>query len=148
MKYTPPRLHLRLPKKIKLFDVFNLSHPLLKKILALLQFIRCIGSTEELDDYEKRKLGIFNQLNFFQFITGIIIPITALIHKQKFPPDAWFLASLPAIISAFVLVPNTSSVCYRQTGCCIKKILRSKRTGKRSLKRQSCWKNKLPSWVN
>lgn len=71
-----------------------------------LERIKAIGYTLSMDDYEKRKLGIFNQLNFFQLITGIIIPIAGAITNRRFPLISWIVASLPALISIFVLVLN------------------------------------------
>ena len=71
-----------------------------------LERIKAIGSTDFMDDYEKRKLGIFNQLNFFQLITGIIIPIAGAISNHRFPLVAWIVASLPALISILVLTLN------------------------------------------
>jgi two-component system, sensor histidine kinase and response regulator len=68
--------------------------------------IKTLGFTAELDDYEKRKLGIFNQLNFFQLVTGIIIPIAGAIGNRHFPLAAWIVASMPALISILVLVLN------------------------------------------
>src|ERR1700743_2119973 len=69
--------------------------------------IKAIGTTTSMDDYEKRKLGIFNQLNFFQLITGIIIPVAGAISNRRFPLAAWIVASLPALISVVVLVLNS-----------------------------------------
>lgn len=71
-----------------------------------LERIKAIGSTGLMDDYEKRKLGIFNQLNFFQLITGVIIPIAGAISNRRFPLTAWVVASLPALISILVLTLN------------------------------------------
>src|SRR5947208_10274710 len=59
-----------------------------------------------MDDYEKRKLGIFNQLNFFQLVTGIVVPLFTLSHTANFHNQSWFLSLLPAIISAASLVTN------------------------------------------
>ena len=71
-----------------------------------LERIKALGSTEIMDDYEKRKLGIFNQLNFLQLITGIIIPIAGAVSNHHFPLVAWIVAALPALISITVLVLN------------------------------------------
>ena len=68
--------------------------------------IKTLGFTAELEDYEKRKLGIFNQLNFFQLVTGIIIPIAGAIGNRRFPLVAWIVACMPALISILVLVLN------------------------------------------
>ena len=68
-----------------------------------LERIKAIGFTTEMDDYEKRKLGIFNQLNFFQLITGVIIPIAGAISNRHFPVSAWIVACMPVFISILVL---------------------------------------------
>ncbi len=36
--------------------------------------IKSIGVTPEMEEYEKRKMSIFNQLNFLGIVTGIIVP--------------------------------------------------------------------------
>jgi two-component system sensor histidine kinase/response regulator len=72
-----------------------------------LERIRTIGFTSTIDDYEKRKLGIFNQLNFFQLLTGVIIPIAGSLTNRHFPPVAWIVACMPALISILVLFLNT-----------------------------------------
>ena len=59
-----------------------------------------------MEDYEKRKLGIFNKLNFFQVLTGIVIPVAGLIRNHQFPPMAWVVACMPALVSVLVLVLN------------------------------------------
>jgi hypothetical protein len=38
-----------------------------------------------MDDFEKRELGIFNLLNFFQLMTGIGVPLLGLFHNKKLP---------------------------------------------------------------
>ena len=68
--------------------------------------IKETGVTPGMDDYERIKLGIFNQLNFFQLITGVIVPIAGLFSSQKLPPLAWVVACLPAFISILVLWLN------------------------------------------
>jgi signal transduction histidine kinase len=68
--------------------------------------IKAIGLTTGMDDYEKRKLSIFNQLNFFQLVTGIAIPIAGAIGNRHFPLIAWIVACLPALISVLVLALN------------------------------------------
>jgi signal transduction histidine kinase len=72
-----------------------------------LQRIKTLGYTSEMDDYEKRKLGIFNQLNFFQLITGVVIPVAGAIGHRHFPLMAWLVACMPASISIVVLVLNS-----------------------------------------
>ncbi|MDP4149485.1 MAG: HAMP domain-containing sensor histidine kinase [Bacteroidota bacterium] len=80
---------------------------------AALSFLRFLGNIKAtgvlpaMDDYEKRKLGIFNQLNFFQFLAGVIVPIAGLLHHEKLPPQAWMIAGMPAIIPIAVLWLNS-----------------------------------------
>lgn len=59
-----------------------------------------------MDGYAKRRLGIFNLINFFGFITGISLPIVAVLNEGYLPPIAWIVAVSPAIISLGVLVSN------------------------------------------
>lgn len=67
------------------------------------QKIRTIGVTKELDDYERRKLAIFNILNCMGIGNGIIIPVAGLFNNDKMPMLAWIVAVSPAIISSMVL---------------------------------------------
>lgn len=71
-----------------------------------LEKVKTIGSDSAIDEYEKRKLGIFNQLNFFQLLTGIIIPIAGSLSNRHFPLIAWIVACMPALISIIVLNLN------------------------------------------
>jgi two-component system sensor histidine kinase/response regulator len=81
-------------------------------------FIHSIGVTEEMSEYEKRKMSIFNMLNLLGLITGIIVPVLGLLAKQHLPPLAWFAAFSPVCISLTVLWMNheryyeLSRVCY------------------------------------
>jgi two-component system sensor histidine kinase/response regulator len=75
-------------------------------IVPQFERIKSIGLDEAMEDFEKRKLSIFNQLNFFQLITGIIIPIAGAISNRRFPFAAWVVALLPALISVVVLSLN------------------------------------------
>ena len=68
--------------------------------------IKGLGLTTEMDDYEKRKLKIFNQLNFFQLVTGFFIPIAGALSNRHFPLVAWLIACTPAIVNAIVLTLN------------------------------------------
>src|ERR1700681_3088827 len=68
--------------------------------------IRSLGFTRTMDELDKGKLSVFNQLNFFQFITGIIVPLICFFGNYKFPIAAFFIASLPAWVSLLVLYLN------------------------------------------
>lgn len=80
--------------------------------LRYFERIKGIGFTVDIDDYEKRKLGIFNQLNFLQLLTGILIPVAGLIHNRQFPAMAWAIACMPALVSLLVLVLNARREYY------------------------------------
>lgn len=79
---------------------------LTQSLNRLISVIKYIGLSPMLSDYEKRKLGIFNLLNFFGLITGLIVPIAGLFNNQELPWLAWVVACSPGIISLTVLVCN------------------------------------------
>ncbi len=106
MDFFLQNLQYRLNRIFTSNEIFAASRSIPKRILLFLERVRSIGSTMSLDDYEKRKLRIFNQLNFFQLVTGIIAPVMIIISSGKFPIEAWYIAILPALISVFVLVLN------------------------------------------
>jgi len=68
--------------------------------------IKSIGYTPAMDAYEKRRLAIFNTINFIGLITGIILPVAALFGEGYVPPLAMFVAASPMIISGVVLYAN------------------------------------------
>ena len=78
----------------------------LDNLLLFQHKIKSIGEIADMDDYEKRKLGIFNQLNFLGLITGIILPIMGLVGNENLPALAWVVAFSPAMISILVLLCN------------------------------------------
>ena len=106
MGYVPQLFHLRSPKKIRYSDLVEFFKTVVKNLLGFLHKVKCIGITPEMNAQEKSKLGIFNHLNFFQFITGILIPAIGLFHADKFPLSGWLMACLPALVSVVVLVLN------------------------------------------
>ncbi len=66
-----------------------------------------IGYKPSLGSYEKRKLGIFNFMNFIGLITGILMPFAGLYTKDHFPILARIVACSPAVISLVVLFANS-----------------------------------------
>lgn len=40
-----------------------------------LEEIKSLGFTRTMDELERGKLRVFNQLNLFQFLTGIVVPL-------------------------------------------------------------------------
>lgn len=97
-----PQLH----KQMNNFSTERKKNALKQKLFRAYYSIKSMGFSSTMDDYEKRKLGIFNLLNFFQLITGIVIPIIGLFNNHKFPQWAWFVSSIPASISILVLWLN------------------------------------------
>lgn len=70
------------------------------------QSIRLIGSSPDLDEYELRKLGVFNQLNFVGILCGLFIPLAGQFDDQDLPLVAALIAFSPALISCCVLLLN------------------------------------------
>ncbi|HEY1871169.1 MAG TPA: HAMP domain-containing sensor histidine kinase [Chitinophagaceae bacterium] len=99
MEYFLQRLH----NGLRLFDRLQI---LKGKTFQFISKISAIGYATDLDDYEKRKLAIFNQLNFFQLLTGVIIPFIAFFSSKKIPLQGLSTAILPAFISLSVLMLN------------------------------------------
>lgn len=71
-----------------------------------LERIKMLGVSERMDEYEKRKLVIFNQLNFLQLVTGIVVPFTLLVDDKQLSLSACFQSALPAFVSLLVLSLN------------------------------------------
>ncbi|HEY6900884.1 MAG TPA: HAMP domain-containing sensor histidine kinase [Puia sp.] len=69
-------------------------------------YIWNIGYKPSLGSYEKRKLGIFNVMNFLGLLTGILTPLAGLFNHGPLPVAAWYVACSPAFISLFVLILN------------------------------------------
>ena len=88
------------------------------KISYLFEKIKTLGISPELEEYESRKLRVFNLLNFFQLIFGIAIPISAAISSHKISTLGWVAACMPALVSVLVLFLNShrnyevSTLCY------------------------------------
>ncbi len=79
---------------------------IIQKISVFFSSIKSIGYTIGMDDYEKRRLSIFNLINFLGIITGIAIPIAALSSNGYLPSLAWVVACAPFVISSVVLISN------------------------------------------
>ncbi len=74
--------------------------------IHLLNRINSIGYIETMEEYDLRKLGIFNKLNFFQLLCGILIPAAGFMMHNPLPAAAWLVACLPAMVSVLVLCLN------------------------------------------
>lgn len=77
---------------------------ILQPIVALYWKIRLLGDSPALDEYEKRKLAIFNILNCMGILNGIVIPVAGLFNNDKLPALAWVVAISPAVISSIALM--------------------------------------------
>src|SRR5687767_6644239 len=88
------------------------------KIFSLFEKIKSLGTTADMEEYESRKLRVFNLLNFFQFIFGIDIPVSAALSTHKISTLGWIAACMPALVSLLVLFLNSrrnyevSTLCY------------------------------------
>jgi two-component system, sensor histidine kinase and response regulator len=79
----------------------------LNRIALLRGYIWNIGYQPALGSYEKRKLGIFNFMNFLGLVAGIFIPLVGLVSPH--PPLSsfvWVVGCLPAVISLAALFLN------------------------------------------
>ena len=110
MDFFVNQLQHRLHKVFRSIEFLEKSRSFQQKTLQFLEHVRTIGHIDSLDEYEKRKLRIFNQLNFFQLVTGVIAPLMAILssHGKFFPADAWYITTSPALISILVLVLNAN----------------------------------------
>ncbi len=74
--------------------------------INLFNRVKSFGYTETMEEYEQRKLTIFNQLNFFQLISGVLIPVLWLFSSKELPVGACLTACLPGLVSVLVLWLN------------------------------------------
>lgn len=87
-------------------------------VTSFLGKVQSLGDTSQLEEYESRKLHVFNLLNFFQLIFGIAIPISATFTSHKISTLGWVAACMPALVSVLVLFLNSkrnyqvSTLCY------------------------------------
>jgi two-component system sensor histidine kinase/response regulator len=99
----------KLPKGLdygKNWSFHDRIEALSQKSQHFLEEIKSLGFTRTMDKLDRGKLSVFNQLNFFQFITGIIVPLICFFSNGKFPIAVFFIASLPAWVNLVVLYLN------------------------------------------
>jgi signal transduction histidine kinase len=77
-----------------------------RRLKLLLVKIKSIGMDASMDEYESRKLAIFNLLNFFQFISGVLLPLIGFLTIRKFSTGVWLISCLPAFVSLVSLYLN------------------------------------------
>ncbi|RYF85993.1 MAG: hypothetical protein EON98_05020, partial [Chitinophagaceae bacterium] len=68
--------------------------------------VKFLGYSTAMDEYEQRKLRIFNQINFFQLLAGLFIPILGMLLPGNIPTVAWGIACWPAGVSIIALGLN------------------------------------------
>ena len=76
------------------------------EILRYWTSIKSIGITSGMEEYDVRKMSIFNQLNFFGIAMGFVVPIISMFALSHLPPMAWFAAGAPLAIGIIVLWLN------------------------------------------
>jgi two-component system, sensor histidine kinase and response regulator len=95
-----------LQERLRSIELGNYLQAIKHFFLRFIFQIKNIGVIETMDEYEKRKLCVFNLLNFLQLLVGILIPFFGLLHEDNLPASAWILACLPCTISIAVLILN------------------------------------------
>jgi two-component system sensor histidine kinase/response regulator len=107
MRYVSQLIHQSRQYRIRVTGLADLLKLSSNNVFNFLSKIKNIGVTADMNSVEKSKLGIFNHLNFFQFITGILVPVIGLLQADKFPVSGWIIICLPALVSVFVLILNS-----------------------------------------
>ncbi len=80
-----------------------------EKILSFvpfITFIKQIGCDASLDVSAKRRLGIFNLINFTGLFIGVILILTTIRIHAHFPKITWLMTCTPLFISLVVLILN------------------------------------------
>ncbi len=96
-------LRLRRQAKVTTLKLRHFAILLKEKTLGLIAWIKTLGMNDAMEDYEQRKLSIFNQLNFLQLIAGILFPLFGLLSSTRLPASLYVVACLPALVSLLVL---------------------------------------------
>src|SRR5258708_10182607 len=89
-----------------------------KKILHFQAYNRNHGYKPSLGSHEKRKLGLFNLMNFLGLLIGTALPVTSLFTQGSPSLLLWLLTGSPALTSLLVFTANYyekyefSRMCY------------------------------------
>lgn len=106
MQFLFPKIqHPYLLKKFQLTKSSLLNNTFLN-LVKLLCLVRSIGTYQDMSMYEKRKLGVFNQLNFFQIITGTSLPFIGIFQFQTSSIIDILVICLLPFVSIMVLMLN------------------------------------------
>ncbi len=93
---------------VRAFDLPSRMEALSQRSQHFLEEIKSLGLTKTMDELEKGKLSVFNQLNFFQFITGLLVPLVCLLQTHPFSLGSFIVACLPALVNLAALYLNFS----------------------------------------
>jgi len=101
--------------QVKIKQLFHPSAPqslqhrvefLSQKSKHFLEEIKGLGFNRKMDGLERGKLSVFNQLNLFQLLTVLVVPLIFLFGHHRFPISAFLIAILPAMVNLVVLFLN------------------------------------------
>ena len=92
--------------KAKAFERHEWIDLMKRHIIQFLEDVKSIGVNSLLGEYARRKLRVFNQLNLFQFLTGILVSVLGVMNNEQLPSSAWMVACLPSMVSVGVLYLN------------------------------------------
>ena len=89
-------------------------HKAVKGFFRFRGYIWNIGYRPSLGNYEKRKLGIFNTMNFLGLLAGIILPLAGLSNRGHLPVAAPLWKSLVWLAAIFVVFVPLAVRAYRR----------------------------------
>ena len=92
---------------IQTYETTNIMATSTVDILRRWNCIKSIGITPAMEEYEIRKMSIFNQLNFFGIVMGFMVPLISMFALKHLPPMAWYAAGSPLAIGVIVLWLNS-----------------------------------------
>jgi two-component system, sensor histidine kinase and response regulator len=92
--------------KAKTFDRIGWVDLIKRPVFQFLEDVKSIGVTNLQGEYSQRKLRVFNQLNLFQFLTGVLVSVLGVMNNEQLAPTAWMVACLPSMVSLGVLYLN------------------------------------------
>ncbi len=96
--------------------IHSLTAAVRNHCFRFIEIIRTLGFTAGMDEYEKRKLGIFNQVNLFQFCAGLLVPVILIVNETRLDFFSAFVIISPPLISLLVLYLNST---WRQAAALI-----------------------------
>ncbi len=91
------------PKKISAKEAMHYLEGFWKRI-------QLAGIPSAIIDPERNKLSIFSHLNFFQLLTGLLLPLAGVIWVDAIPPKVWLVSLVPVLVSISVLVLNNKGL--------------------------------------